>query len=199
MWYTRLELFALAAVLAVWPAANAAPACAPGDVLYMALQPVQELVGYNAETRQQFLDRLYPGWQEDKEGLVRTVPSTGDEALRIALAASPEMTIERTDLIVEASFEYVDRDERRRELVGHRVIARYLLEAGDAQAEIAVPTSVVREPGALLVAVTTRPTDGAAARSISIAAVPLELSRCPRHIYTHDRFTAVRFNRALSK
>jgi hypothetical protein len=179
--------------------ANAAPVCAPGEVLYMALQPMQELLGYRGETRQQFLDRLYPGWQEDKEQRVRTAPATGEAALRVVLAAPPEVVIERADIIVEASFEYVDRDERRRELVGHRVIARYPLEAGDARAEIAVPKSVVREPGALLVAITTRPADGAAARSISIAAVPLDLSRCPRHIYTHDRFTAVRLNRGKAR
>jgi hypothetical protein len=199
MSHGRFHCFALSAALVLLPSARAAPVCAPGDVLYMAIQPVQELVGYSGETRQQLLDRRYPGWQADTEQLVRRLPPTGDEALRVALTAPAGLVLERADIIVEASFEYIDRDNRRQQLVGHREIARYPIAADDARAEIAVPRSVFREPGALLVVVTARRADVAGARHVSVAAVPVDLSLCPRHIYTHDRSTAIRLNRGNAR
>ena len=167
-----------------------AGSCPAGAPIYMALEPVKELVGFNGETRAQYLDRLYPGWQDDKEQIVRGVAPTGEEAIRIALANPAGLVLERADIVVESAFDYVDRDGRTRQQAGHREIARYPL-AADAASEIAVPKSVFRESGSLLVVVTLLRAD---ARGIMVGVLPVELNLCPRRVYTHDRFTAIRLN-----
>ena len=174
-------------------------AVCPGDeVLYMALEPVAELLGVRGESRQQFLDRVYPGWQDDQNTLIRPADVAEDASLRILLAASAGLVLERADLIVESRIDYVDRDNRRGERFGHRELARYPLPA-DAGGEIVVPRSAFREPGALIVALTIRRTDVAAAQAVFVRALPVDIVACPRRIYTHDRFTAIRLNRKAAK
>lgn len=175
-----------------------ADSCTAGTPIYMALEPVKALVGFNGETRTQYLDRLYPGWQDDTQQIVRGVAPIGDEAMRIALVAPTGLVLERADVVVESAFDYVDRDGRVRQQVGHREIARYPL-AADAASEIAVPKSAFRESGSLLVVLTLRRADVAGARGIAVGALPVELNHCPRRVYTHDRFAAIRLNRGKAK
>lgn len=172
--------------------------CGSGDVLFMAIEPVKELVGFNGETRAQYLDKWYPGWQQDSQQVIRGVAPTGDEAIRVSLTTPTGLTLERADVIVESAFDYVDRDNRRTQRVGHREIARYPL-AVDVTSEIVVPKSALREPGAILVVVTVRRTDPAGALGAMVGVLPVEFSVCPRRAYTHDRFTAIRLNRDKAK
>lgn len=173
----------------------AAQDCSPDEVLYMALEPVKNLVGFSGETRRQYLDRRYAGWQPDGTQLVRSVPPKGEEAIRISLTAPDGGLIEQADLFVESKFEYVDGGDRQVERVGHREIGRYPL-ALNATVEIAVPKNAFRESGALLVAVTLH---HAGERRVVVADLPVELTLCPRRIYTHDRFSAIRLNRGHAK
>lgn len=186
----------LAALGAAAPAV--ADSCAADDVLYMALEPMQELLGVRGETRAQFLDRNHPGWQEGAAELVSVVAAPVDQALRFWLTAPSGLTIERVDLVVESQLDFVDRDNRRTQRFGHREIARYVLDA-DATSEIAVPREAFREPGALLVIARVRRTDVAGAQGVLLRALPVPLASCPRRIYTHDRFSAIRLNRGGKK
>jgi hypothetical protein len=185
-----------AAMLWFAAAAVAEEKCAPTDILYMALEPMQELLGMRGETRQQFLDRSYPGWQAASAEIVSA--SAEEAGIRVALKPPAPLALARAELIAEARVEFVEAGDRRAERVGHREIARYPLEA-DVSAEIVVPRSVFREPGALLVVLHLRRTDVAGAQGVMVHAVPVEATSCPRRVYTHDRFSAIRLNRAGKK
>jgi len=178
----------------------AATACAPDDALYIAIDAVRESLGVKGESRKRYLDRVYGRWQEDTQEIIRSDVSFGKdgEAVRIVPVALADAVLERVDIVVESRLDYLDKGDRRTEVYGHREIGRYQLATG-ATNEIAVPKSVFREPGALLVAVTVRYPGGGGEHDVIVQVLPMQLSFCPRRVYVYDRFTAIRMNRGHGK
>jgi hypothetical protein len=180
---------------------SAAPAaeCAPDEVLYMAIEPMRAPLNLRGEQRRQYLDRIYGAWHEDGQVQLAAVPVKNEsEAIRMIVTPAAGWVLERIDVHVEVRIDYLDASNRRTELFGHRELARYPLDA-DVAAEIAVPRSAIHERGSVLVIVTLRGTDGAGAPTRTARALPVDPGHCPRRVYTHDRFTAIRLNRDKAK
>lgn len=173
-----------------------AETCAPGDVLYIAVDPVREPLGLREESRAQYLQRVYGEGVTSDNAVIQFVPppSDSEDVVHVQVTAPAETALERADFIVESRIDFIDGAGQRTERFGHREIGRYALQS-DGRNEISVPRTVLREPGALLVVVTMR-TKSEDRRKTVADAYPVDLPACPHRVYTQDRFTAIRLNRA---
>lgn len=194
----RAHLLAGLVLLFSGGAAGADQPCPEVRTLYIAVETAAEPLGLRGETRRQYLDRRYGAgkWRPDEDGLVRfTPPGSADVPIRVSVAAPQEgAALARADVIVEARLDFIDEAEHQTVIYGHRETASYPLTPG-TDAEISVPWSLFKEPGALLVAVALTGGGEPLGPRVIVQALPVEPASCERRVYAKDRFTAIRLNR----
>ena len=191
--YRLLLLIQVTVALALAFNANGASAdpCAAIARIYIPLATAVEPFGLRAETRVQFLDRVYGRgrWREGDDARRPRTASEGDgAALRIDF---PRQTRGEVDLVVETQIEEWEKDNLR-PLIGHRALATYMLD-DTLQAHLRVPRTAFRESGALLIVVATQETSDA--QAWDVYAWPIASAACEQRIYVRDRATAIRLTR----
>lgn len=171
---------------------GAATPCAPGAPVYIPLEPVRERYGIQGETREQFLDRIYPsaGWQLLDGGV--TVSADDDGGLQVYLPLGGEPRAQRIRLFVEVRLDYLDAAERSSVIFGHREFAQYRVEP-QASATIQVPYAMFPEAGSLLVV------SEFSDRPAQVRIQPVGARHCERRVYVADRFTVIRRQGGRSK
>ncbi len=195
---TRCAAALAVAMVNLGPAFAAEP-CPETKVLYIPVQSATEQFGLRGETREQYLDRTYGAgkWEPDVDSVIRIVlpPNAGKEPIRVVFSADGNDAVERADVIVETRLDYIDELNRRTLLYGHRLLGSYKISPG-ASTEITVPLSAFNEPGALLIAAVSDRLIGSRVAGTLVHALPVGAASCEQRVYVHDRFTAIRLNRA---
>lgn len=197
----RCYLFATVLLLPGFVKAASAP-CMDTTVLYMPVETITEQLQLRGETRAQYLDRQYGAgrWQPDSNGVVAVTPASNqnDADLQIGFHPKEGDFIERVDVTVESRLNYIDDSGRETLIYGHRELASYAIVSGTT-AHLDVPGKVFQEPGALLVAVVLAGRGAPGEPAVLVHGQLVSVGSCERHVYTADRFTAIRLNRSRDK